>query len=150
VTRKGIARSREAVSDLGESLVELLVSIVIMGIAVTAILGAVGMAASSSSTHENLAKAQQLLRNWAENLTYSPNCPTVVNPFSAPAGYAVNTPTVTYWNATAQDFSGACAANGGMYRVKLSITPGGQGSAIPQTLDVTMRRPCSGPVATPC
>jgi type II secretory pathway pseudopilin PulG len=145
------SRSRGPIRDAGESLVELLVSIAIMGIAVTAILGGVGMAASSSSTHENLAQAQRLLRNWAESLTYSPACPAVVNAFSAPSGYTVNSPSVAYWSTTARAFSASCGAGGGMYRVTLSITPtGGQGAGIPQTLDVTMRRPCDGPVASPC
>jgi Tfp pilus assembly protein PilV len=142
---------RRALSDAGETLVELLVSIVIMGIAVTAILGAVGMASNSSSTHENLAKAQGLLRNWAESLTYSTTCPPAVNPFSAPSGFTTNSATVAYWNPTSRQFNGACGSSTGMYRVTLSITAtGGQGASIPQTLDVTMRRPCDGPVATPC
>jgi Tfp pilus assembly protein PilV len=154
VSRTGLGRSRGAIRDAGESLVELLVSITIMGIAVTAILGAVGLAASSSSTHENLAKAQGFLRNWAEQLTYSTACPAVVNPYSAPAGYVPNAATVAYWNPTSRTFSsgaGACTSSTGMYRVTLSITAtGGQGAGIPQTLDVTMRRPCDGPVAAPC
>ena len=145
---------RHPVRDAGESLVELLVSIAIMGIAVTAILGAIGMATTSSSTHENLAQAQRLLRNWAESLTYSTACPAVVNAFTTPTGYTPNTATVAYWNSTSRTFSsaaGACTSNTGMYRVTLSVTPtGGQGAGIPQTLDVTMRRPCDGPVATPC
>lgn len=154
MSRAGVARSRGAIRDAGESLVELLVSITIMGIAVTAILGAVGLAATSSSTHENLAQAQRLLRNWAEQLTYSTACPAVVNPFSAPAGYVPNAATVEYWNPTSRTFSsgsGACTSGTGMYRVTLSITAaGGQGAGIPQTLDVTMRRPCDGPVTAPC
>lgn len=147
-------RSRGPIRDAGESLVELLVSIAIMGVAVTGILGAVGMAASSSSTHENLAQAQRLLRNWAESLTYSAACPAAVNSFSAPAGFTVNPAAVAYWNTTSRTFSssaGSCTAGTGMYRVSLSITPtGGQGAGIAQTLDVTMRRPCDGPVASPC
>ena len=152
MSRAGVARSRGVIRDAGESLVELLVSITIMGIAVTAIIGAVGLAASSSSTHENLAQAQRLLRNWAEQLTYSTACPAAVNSFSAPAGYVTNTASVAYWNPTSRTFSsGGCTGTTGMYRVTLSITAtGGQGAGIPQTLDVTMRRPCEGPVAAPC
>lgn len=154
MSRAGVTRSRTAVRDAGETLVELLVSITIMGIAVTAILGAVGLAASASSTHENLAQAQGLLRNWAERLTYSTACPAVINPFSTPTGYVTNTATVAYWNPTSRTFSsgsGACTSTTGMYRVTLSITAtGGQGAGIPQTLDVTMRRPCEGPVVAPC
>jgi Tfp pilus assembly protein PilV len=139
------------VQDAGESLVELLVSITIMGIAVTAVLGGIGMAASASSTHENLAKAQNLLRDWAETLTYSPSCPPAVNPFVAPTGYTKDSPTFQYWSDTNRDFSGACSATTGLYRVKLSITPtGGQGAGIAQTLDVTMRRPCDQAGPAPC
>jgi type II secretory pathway pseudopilin PulG len=139
------------VSDRGESLVELLVSIAIMGIAVTAILGGIGMSATASATHQNLAKAQNLLRDWAETLTYSTSCPPSVNAFTVPTGYTKNAPTFNYWNDSTRDFSGSCSASTGMYRVKLSITPtAGQGAGIAQTLDVTLRRPCDQVGPSPC
>jgi type II secretory pathway pseudopilin PulG len=148
----GRERRRRRRTDAGESLVELLVSIGIMGIAVTAILGGLGMSSSASATHENLAKAQNLLRDWAETLTYSASCPSpVINPFTVPTGYTKNSPTFQFWDDAARNFSGSCTASTGMYRVTLSITPtGGQGAGIAQTLAVTMRRPCDQAGATPC
>jgi hypothetical protein len=134
-----------------------------MGIAMTAILGGLGMSSSASATHENLAKAQNLLRDWAETLTFSASCPPVVNSFTVPAGYQKTpAPTFEYWvdrtstlpypkNQFSSDIGACSTTSTGMYRVTLSITPtGGQGAGIAQTLAVTMRRPCDQTGATPC
>jgi hypothetical protein len=110
------------------------------------------MSATASATHQSLARAQNLLRDWAETLTWSSACPTVVTAFALPAGYtATPAPTVAYWKAAAADFTAGCASNDGLYRVHLTILPPAtQGPALPQTLDVVVRQPCEGPVATPC
>ena len=148
------ARPRAAASrhDAGETLVEILVSVVILGIAVAAILGGIGMSATASSTHQSLTRTQNLLRDWAETLTWSSACPTVVPAFGLPAGFtATPAPAVSYWKASSADFTASCASNDGMYRVRLTVLPPAtQGPALAQTLDVVVRQPCEGPVASPC
>jgi len=61
---------REA--EAGVTLVELLVAIVIMGIAFVAILSAIGTAIIVSDVHKRQATAETVLQSWAETLKSAP------------------------------------------------------------------------------
>lgn len=54
--------------DRGDSLIEILVAVVIMGIAFAAIIGGFGVSIKGSSVHEDLADAQRQVRNAAEQI----------------------------------------------------------------------------------
>ena len=152
--RTGRARPKDA----GESLVELLVSITIFGIAVVAILGALSMSASSSSLHEGQAKAQNLLRNWAEEVSAAPFQPCagpddIGLPSAVPAALADLQPQVldvAYWNKDTLDFFGTCSgpSNSGVHRVTLSVDAPSSLGNFTQSLDVVVRKPC--PTVNPC
>jgi type II secretory pathway pseudopilin PulG len=142
---------RERDRDVGESLVELLVSMAIFGLAGTAILSAVGASSSASALHRNQATAQNLIRNWAEgvsNATYT-SC-AVPADFAATkpnltgaqyAGYAASVTGVRYWDGAG--FAASCAADTGLQQVKLVVTaPASLGPGFDQTLDVVVRKPC--------
>ena len=144
----GKPRPCDAIRDAGESLVELLVSIVIMGIAVTAILGAIGVSASSSATHEGITEAQGELRNWAEKLSYNSTCS--VPAYAGDPSFTPGSTTTEYWLWNPTDPAGprfATAANGGscggskgVYRVTLRLAPpAGQGASVTQSLAVVVR-----------
>lgn len=123
--------------DAGETLVELLCSVVIMGIAVLAIIGGIGMSATASSTHENLAKTQNLLRTWAETLSWSKTC--AVPAFPLPAGYPAAQPSVSVSSWNGSGFSSGCTG-AELYSVRLVILPPStQGPAGEQSLDVAVR-----------
>jgi Tfp pilus assembly protein PilV len=137
-------------ADAGESLVELLVSISILGVAVVAILGAIGMSASASALHRNQSQAQNLARNWAEAVTegaradgFWATCgPTVAAAPALPIGYSAAS-TIQYWNPTTKKFDGACATDLGLRQVHLAVSvPGTVGPAFAETLDVVVRKPC--------
>ena len=136
-------------SDRGESLVELLVSIAILGISVIAILGAVSMTASASGLHRDTASTQNLLHNWAEtvsNASYTACASTSTIQAAAPApalpsGFAASVTTVRYWNGSAFGTSCAAASDLGLQRVTLRIA-GGTGVGTAGTLDVIVRKPC--------
>lgn len=137
-------------TDAGESLVELLVSIAIFGVAVLAILGALSMSASSSSLHEGQAKGQNLLRNWAEKVsgdTYVACRPAanVIAPDALPSGYTSSVPAVKYWNTTSLAFGTACTAatDSGLQQVSLRINAPSSLGTFAQTLDVIVRNPCT-------
>jgi Tfp pilus assembly protein PilV len=134
-------------SDAGESLVELLVSIAIMGIAVLAILGGLAMAATASDQHRDQSMGQHLLRVWAEELSYLGNCGSSVPDPSwkgtaAAAGYAPVSASVDvdYWNGTA--FEVNCGGDdAGLQRIKLVIAgPGTLAGGI--VLFAVVRDPC--------
>lgn len=149
--------------DAGETLLELLISLMVIGVGVTAILGAVGIATQASTLDERQIQAQALLRSWGEHIvsatsdaTYTPCATTATYASSpwmygspAPAGLQALpsgfTPTVTqvqYWDGTS--FVGSCATDRGVQRVRLtmsvadSLYPG-----FASTYDVVVRRPCT-------
>jgi Tfp pilus assembly protein PilV len=133
--------------DTGETLIELLVAIVILGIAVVAILGGIVVVVESSSMHRRQAQAQNGLRVWAEQIsaaTYS-DCATAGS-FSLPSPSLPNgfTPTVTavqYWSGTS--FSNSCASDQGIQKVTLRVAvAAGLYPGFTQSLDVVVRKPC--------
>jgi len=133
--------------DTGETLIELLVAIVILGIAVVAILGGIVVIVESSTLHRKQAQAQNGLRAWAEQTsaaTYN-DCATagsfsLPSP-SLPSGFTPQVTAVEYWNGTS--FSSSCAGDQGIQKVTLrvvvanSLYPG-----FTQSLDVVVRKPC--------
>lgn len=152
---------RHARHDRGESLIEILVSVALLGIAAAAIMGAVVTASRTSSLHRHQAQSQNLLRNWAEAVSLVPNnaayqpCATPVPP-AVPAGFPAPTSAVKWWNGTAfVPLPSPCVAanNNGVTLYRLTITaPGDIGTAaLSQSLDVIVRKPCGvESPASPC
>jgi len=134
-------------NDTGETLVELLVAIVILGISVVAILGGLAVVVQSSTLHRKQAQSQNGLRAWAEQIgaaTYN-DCATVGSfglPSPAlPSGFTAQVTAVQYWTGTS--FGNSCVADQGIQKVTLRVTA--VNSPYPgftQTLDVVVRKPC--------
>lgn len=141
--------------DRGETLIELLATIAVMGTAVVAIIGATGTAIHLSAIHRNQAKAGAYLREFAEaieaRVAASPtgyrSCATAGN-YSGPSVYA---PADTSYTATATDVrvwdgagnwlaSGAGCTDRGVQRVSLRVQR--SGAIVGETLDIVIRRPC--------
>ncbi len=61
-------RRRPAAPDRGETLIELLVTTVVVGLGVTAVLGAIGVAVRVSALQRQQAQAQELVTSWAERV----------------------------------------------------------------------------------
>ena len=53
-------------NEAGETLVEIVLTIVIVGLAVAALLAGLGTAASASKSHRDLATADVVMRDYAE------------------------------------------------------------------------------------
>jgi hypothetical protein len=142
--------------DSGESLVELLVAIVILGTSVVAVLGAVATAVGASTLDRRQVQAQAVLRTWGERIaavddTGYGDCrsasgveTTTPAPSPLPAGFTASVSDVAYWDGTA--FVSGCTAGSdpGLRRVTLELTavsalyPG-----FTETLDVVARKPCA-------
>jgi Tfp pilus assembly protein PilV len=99
--------------DEGETLLEVVISIAIMGIAFVGLLGAMLTAASMSGLHRRQADAQVLLVSAVEQLKSASyvSCADSTS-YSPPAGV---TETVEYWNGI--DFGPTC------FEVDASVPP---------------------------
>lgn len=119
--------------DLGETLLELVVTIAILGVCVVGIGAGIALSIKISAIHRNQATADAFLHNYAETLqnSYAP-CTGGVAPnyvsiatLAAPSGFTAPTATVKFWNpggAPASFDSSACpATDPGLQQVTLRL-----------------------------
>jgi len=137
--------------DAGETLIELLVSIVIMGLSGAAIVGALMVAVGASQLHQRQVQVQQYLRSWAEMVSnatdgaYSPCADTghyqgLPKP-AAVGGISASVTNVDYWDGAA--FVGSCGGGSGVQRVTLRVEASGLAfGGVTKSLDVVVRQPC--------
>lgn len=134
-------------TDAGESLIELLVTMVVLGIATAGIAAALLTADSASGQQRRQAQAQNALRSWAEQVaagTYT-DCATAGSfaaPTTAPpAGVTAAVAAVEYWNGTA--FAASCGTDTGIQRVTLRVTAtAGRAPTVSEDVAVVLRKPC--------
>lgn len=139
--------------DAGETLIELLVAVVVIGIATTAVLGGLVVAVDSSALARNESRVQAALRSWAEQLSavgdtgayrYVPCAAPSAFPAPdvVPSGFTATVTAVEYWTGSA--WTATCGTDAGVQRVTLRVTaPGRVYSTVTQSLGVVVRRPCA-------
>jgi type II secretory pathway pseudopilin PulG len=145
-------------------LIELLVAVMIMGVAVVALVGGLGTSIRISDIHRKQAAAGAYVRAYAEaienTISASPSAyvacadaGTYASAFAiADPTYAAQITAVKYWSGTG--FADTCtvATDSGVQRVSLSVASS-DGSAN-ETLDVIVRKPCRPvsyfPLDPPC
>ena len=126
---------RHLLSDRGTTLVEVIVTVVIMGIAFTAILGGVATQIIVSDVHRKQATAQTALRSYAEAVQAKsswPDCfsatpanvtanygPAAVN-YTAPSSYSAAATAVQFWDGAA--FQSTCTKNPGSILVSIQVS----------------------------
>lgn len=133
--------------DAGETLVELLVAVVIVGIAVVGLLAGLLVTLDASTLHREQALSQNAARAWAEQVSASTytDCATPASfapPSPAlPSGYTATVTAVQYWTGTS--FASSCSGDTGIQRVTLRIAATNSPSpTVTQSLDVVVRKPC--------
>ncbi len=143
-------RSRPRTTDKGETLVELLVSIALLGVAALAILASITMGLKASALASSLAQNQNVLRNWAEVLEVTPyvNCATS-DSYPVPLGLDVPTNVdlsitdVKYWDPATSTFLGTCGPDNGTQQLTLEAeAASGANQPSVDQLIVVLRKPC--------
>ncbi|MFK4090066.1 type II secretion system protein [Kribbella sp. NPDC020789] len=134
--------------ERGESLLELVVAIALMGAAVVAVMAGLTTTVLMSDRQRKEATAVATVRNYAEALqNYVANghyvaCATTydVPGFAVPEGFTANvvSGSVQYWTGTL--WLPLCLPDRGLQRVQVSVTSTDGRAA--QTLDVVLRKPC--------
>ena len=111
--------------DAGETLIEILISITIMGLGVVALLSAMGTAATTSGLHARQAGEVQGIQSFVQAVQDAPyvtGCPTSYAPagYTDPFGYTLTASVTGY--ATGTNFSTTCLTpDQGVQRVQVKI-----------------------------
>ena len=127
--------TRRARGEGGETLIELLATIVIMGTAVIAVVAGIAVAITSSDANAKQVTALTVVRNYAEAIQAAPYVPCGTAASYAPGAVAFTPPpnftatvagSVTYYDGTSASpavFSGSCAApDKGAQRMTVAAT----------------------------
>ena len=136
--------------ESGETLVEVLVALVIIGIAFTAIIGGVFTSIVSASTQRDRTRATVVLAAAAETVnsaTYAP-CASTYAAGTTPPDLVLATPRVSFWDSVSNSFvplarstcAGSPPVDPGLQLVDLAVTSAGPGAhAITADLKVAKR-----------
>jgi type II secretory pathway pseudopilin PulG len=134
-------RSGASAPESGTTLLELIMTVAIMGVAFASLLGGMFTFSYGASAHQHQASGAQYIREYAEAVagtTYQA-CATpasyVPTTFAVPATWVAAPIVVTYWNGAA--FVAACAPDSGLQRVHLSLSDVRDA----ETIDVVKRAP---------
>lgn len=135
--------------DRGETLIELLMSLTIIGIAMIAIVGAMTTGILVSDRHRKQAIAGAAVMSYAESVKqavksgYQPSCaPTYGSSFTVPDGYtnSIVAGTVSFWTGTGFQTTCNSSEDTGVQRLTLQVASA-DGRAT-ERLVVVVRKPC--------
>jgi type II secretory pathway pseudopilin PulG len=150
--------------EAGDTLIEVLIAIAILGITVTALLGALVTTITSASEHRSLASLDTTLRSYAEQLKYDvqlqgtsswfTQCANVsssppqyqghtVTPANQPPNvhYSVVILGIKYWNDATNMFDTNCSAPGDRSGFQLVTFQATAPNGLTEPLSVGVRTP---------
>jgi prepilin-type N-terminal cleavage/methylation domain-containing protein len=149
--------------DRGETLIELLVAIMIMGVGVVVLLGGLATSIRMSALHREQALAGAQVRAYAEaietTVAASPSSYVVCAGTATYGATYVPGPTYTarvtavrYWDGSAFVTTCAPATDSGVQQLTLSVSSAD--GFVDETLVVVIRKPCRSltdyPADAPC
>jgi len=111
--------------ERGETLVELLITIIIMASAIIAIVAGIAVASNSSDEQKKQVGVVLVLRNYAEavmNATYQPCAAPTNIVYSPPSGYTVSITAIASYDGSSSSpaaFNTCPAADKGAVRLSL-------------------------------
>jgi prepilin-type N-terminal cleavage/methylation domain-containing protein len=124
-------------SEAGFSLIEILITITIVGVTFTALLGGMLVSITSSALHRKEATADSVARDaaeWVKDSVQNPyrpcNASYSLNGFTVPSGFSASITGVEYWNGTpptggaySPTFSSSCpSSDHGLERITVRAT----------------------------
>jgi type II secretory pathway pseudopilin PulG len=130
--------------EQGETLLELLIAITLLGVAAVAIASGMALSIKVSDIHRKQSVASAYLHSYAESIEnqiatsgYQPGCAPAYTAPSAPSGYAVSTMIVmNSWNGSAW----SCGTDVGIQRLTLGIHS--TDNRADEKLVIVVRKPC--------
>lgn len=154
-------RPRRADSDRGDTLIELLCAVVILGLAGVSIMAGFSFLVKSSDIGRRQATGDAHVRSLVEAIqndvaahglkacggSYLSGANTEAVSQVDLQGYTSSQGAIQSWTGTAW---GACTTNG-TQRVELTVAKAGiKGHGVAEKVTVILRKPCNGSVASPC
>ncbi len=133
--------------EQGETLLELIIAIAILGVCVVAIGSGIALSVTISAIHRKQAVAQDSLHNYAELLqsSYTP-CTSTTTPNYArslgqltPPGFSAPSVVVDYWLPTQATFTDACPPGGDTGLQQVTLTLVSTAGNVSQSLIVDVR-----------
>jgi type II secretory pathway pseudopilin PulG len=119
--------------DEGESLVEIVIALVLIGLVLTALMAALATAARASKSQRDLVKVDTVMRGYAESVknevrTACSNPATGLygDAYAPPSGFTVS-----------QSLGRTCPAPTAVLKQTLTVV----GSGVTRTLEIEVRRP---------
>jgi type II secretory pathway pseudopilin PulG len=140
--------------DRGETLLELLIAVMIMGVAVVAVVGALVNSVQLSDVHRKQATAAAAVRDYGEAITNAvagggyvacAGPGNYATGYAVPSGYAKSVVSVRYWNGSA--WQAGCAGDTGLQQLTIKVSSADDRAA--EQLVVVVRKPC-GLSDSPC
>jgi len=155
-------------NDGGETLIELIVAIAIMGIAGVAVMTGLQFSVLSSTLGRNQATSDAYVRTLAEAIqryvsasggyqacSTTPNYITasVASQAALPSGYTASQSAVQNWNPTTHTWGSCNSTFDYAQRMTLTVTSAGAATdahKATEQLTFIIRRPCNGLLPSPC
>jgi prepilin-type N-terminal cleavage/methylation domain-containing protein len=139
--------------DRGETLIELLVAVTIMGIAVVALLGALGTSIRMSDIHRKQTVAGANVHAFADAVaTAVAGSPSAYVPcagaaayqsvYTADTNFTATVVSVRYWDGTAFTTSCTVPTDSGVQLVSLQVSSADVEVSAVERLDIIIRKPC--------
>ncbi|MET3961885.1 prepilin-type N-terminal cleavage/methylation domain-containing protein [Marmoricola sp. OAE513] len=151
-----LAMRRRVKDERGESLVEVLVALGILGIAAVAILAGLQLAATASDINRKQTSGGAYVRAYAEKIesylktngNYVPCAatdsykPSTVG-YTEPPGYSASVESVQLLTATGAVFaSGSPCGDKGVQRLRIKVVSTGSGTGATEFLTIVVRKNC--------
>jgi type II secretory pathway pseudopilin PulG len=142
-------RGRPGAIDAGETLIELIMAVAIMGIAVVAIVGGIATSILMSDIHRKEASAGAYVRNYAEAIAGHYNASALLSSYApsaaigfvldpATTGFTAAVTSVKCWDDTVSAF-GTCSGGSPVQQVTLSVASNDLRAS--ESLVVVVRQP---------